>query len=149
VHLATASKKKQTTRTLHLSRTRTKFATFETPWGHCDLLVKVTQSASHEDVCARVSLLPTANSAQNTRIIFQSEQHLQYLGVTQSTPTSSLSFRATRSWESEVFDVAKYGSAADMARLFTDGQASVTDSDQCGCSLLGVSMTDRTIAKPC
>jgi hypothetical protein len=149
--LVAARSLKQLTKRARNSRlTTTKVTSFETTLGRCSLLVKLAQSiVSQDDVSegrtwddhfyARLSLLPAADSVGRAQVVFEFEQ-LQSLQGSLLRPTK-LSFKAMRSRDCIAFDIAARGSPVEMARLFADQAATVTDCDEDGSSLLGVRIT--------
>ncbi|OQV01081.1 Ankyrin repeat-containing protein isoform 1 [Cladophialophora immunda] len=127
---------------------KTKFISLETSIGRLDLLLRLSESyaadceasgnVSELRFLAKVSLLPGISLAQKNMITFQCEQ-LHYLEGRLFKPTA-LSFKAIRESDSQVFRTAQYGTPQEMARLFEYREASITDCDEYGRSLLGYAL---------
>lgn len=104
-----------------------------------------------------VSYTPNTTTDSKKQIILRYEHQLDF--VSASIGPTILTYRNVRSNSSKVFKIAQTGFVDDLRRLLDSGEASTTDCDEQGRSLLGVSyaeplfgstsIIDNPIARSC
>lgn len=91
-----------------------------------------------ELVSARVILTPASRTGLRSQVTMEIAQALRKGNNILTTPT--LSFRSIVPYSSEIFDIVRYGSIIDLQKAIGEGEASTTDCDPDGKSLLNVSI---------
>ena len=90
---------------------------------------------------ARMTFTPAFQPAAKSQMILSVSQTITRRSSISLTPM--LSFRCVVPATSVIFDIVRYGSVRELQRILTDGDASLTDCDPDGRSLLNVSTCDQ------